>query len=265
MLGDILKDITVEEFLDRYYLKSPYLQKNGAETLAHLGTRRVLDALVARPQCEVTIVGKGAEWIRESQDPSVRIEELHSEGCCLLLRQVEKHDRGFARLAKSFRKDLHSPVGIALESTPAGACGLGWHYDPEELFIVQTEGSTELAFRKSTTDPCPMSIDLPGVPHDKNETGPVATCNLERGDWLYLPAGYWRKGEALEDSVILSVGITAPTTLKIYDFLKQYLLKSLVWRQRLPAFGGGEVEIPGKVLFGSGAKINETAVDAGFR
>src|SRR5205085_5069557 len=69
------------------------------------------------------------------------------------------------------------------------------------------------------------------------EMMPVMRCMLHAGDWLYLPAGYWHCGRALDESVSLSVGVSSATALDVYDFLRRGLLDSLRWRQRLPVAG----------------------------
>ena len=47
------------------------------------------------------------------------------------------------------------------------------------------------------------------MPHDmqfERETTPVIACTLLRGDWLYIPAGWWHVAFARTDSLSISAG-----------------------------------------------------------
>ena len=54
------------------------------------------------------------------------------------------------------------------------------------------------------------------------------------GDWLYIPAGYWHRGESTEESISLAIGVMSSPALDVFDALRSRLLRSLRWRQRLP-------------------------------
>jgi ribosomal protein L16 Arg81 hydroxylase len=68
---------------------------------------------------------------------------------------------------------------------------------------------------------------------------PLMRVLLGAGDWLYIPCGYWHKAEARGDetSISLAVGLMSPAAIDVYDFLRQRLAHSLMWRQRLPIRG----------------------------
>jgi ribosomal protein L16 Arg81 hydroxylase len=72
----------------------------------------------------------------------------------------------------------------------------------------------------------------------EREIMPLNVCRLRGGDWLYIPSGYWHKGEAAEESISLAVGVRPTTGLDVFDFLRRRLLDSLLWRRRLPPPGG---------------------------
>src|SRR4051812_34420133 len=71
----------------------------------------------------------------------------------------------------------------------------------------------------------------------EREIMPLLRCMLAAGDWLYIPAGYWHRTQAGEESISLSVGVLSAAAVEVYDFLRTYLLSSLKWRQRLPPAG----------------------------
>lgn len=63
---------------------------------------------------------------------------------------------------------------------------------------------------------------------------PAVRYQLEAGDWLYIPGGYWHRTSAVTDSCSLSVGVQAATAMDIYDLMRSRLVQSILWRQRLP-------------------------------
>jgi ribosomal protein L16 Arg81 hydroxylase len=161
-------------------------------------------------------------------------ESLAAEGCTLLVRNAQRHDAALAELAAGFERDFRGPVNIHIYATPAGRFGFGWHYDAEEVFILQTEGKKEFALRKNTVNPWPLEETLPTDMRYEREIMPLMRCLLAPGDWLYIPCGYWHRAEAREMSISLAIGVMAPAALDLFDFLRPRLLDSLRWRQRLP-------------------------------
>lgn len=105
------------------------------------------------------------------------------------------------------------------------------------MFLLQLRGSKAWQLRKNTVNPWPVGETLPADMRSQREIVPLLRCTLQAGDWLYRPAGYWHRGQALDESVSLSVGVASSTALDVYDFLRRRLLQSLLWRQRLPAAG----------------------------
>lgn len=244
----ILQNTSLEEFLDRYYLKVPYSEPGSGEIFKDLADWEVLDRILASREPDVMVVREEKQVDAEGVPTGEQARELFSEGCTILVRSAEKHDRGLSKLAKGFKKDFHAPVNVHLYFTPAQRYGFGWHYDAEEVFLLQVHGSKEYSLRKNTVNPWPVVETIPRDMKYEQESSPIMTCHLEAGDWLYLPTGYWHKGIATSDSITIAVGVMAPSAIKIYDFLKQYLLKSLMWRQRLPVLGEREAVPAGEAM-----------------
>jgi ribosomal protein L16 Arg81 hydroxylase len=123
--------------------------------------------------------------------------------------------------------------------TPADQFGFGWHYDAEDVFILQTAGRKEYSLRKNTVNPWPIEETLPQDMRYEREIMPLMRCRLSAGDWLYIPAGYWHLAEAQgeETAISLAVGVMSRTAVEVYDRLRRRVLDSLLWRQRLPVVG----------------------------
>jgi ribosomal protein L16 Arg81 hydroxylase len=248
LIEKILKDITPEEFLEKHYLKIPYSQPCGAEEFAPLATWGTLERILSRPKLDLEVVQEGNQRKQRGPLSTKDARGLFADGYTLQVRHAERHDSKLGRLAKGFRKDFHAPVGVHLCLTPDSHSGFDWRRDTKEIFILQAQGSMQFSFRRNATEAYRIAGSIVGQQGGGVETAPVVTWSLSPGDWLYLPSGYWFKGTAREDSISMTVAVTAPAAMKIYDFLKHHLLNSLAWRQRLPALGRGEAHAPGEAL-----------------
>jgi ribosomal protein L16 Arg81 hydroxylase len=130
---------------------------------------------------------------------------------------------------------------------PGGAAGFGWHYDAEEVFVLQTEGTKHYRLRKNTVNPWPLVETLPDDMQFERESMPLLRCTLNAGDWLYIPTGYWHATQAESDSISLAVGVLAPAAIDALDLLRGQLRESLLWRQRLPTMGAASDLSPDKL------------------
>jgi ribosomal protein L16 Arg81 hydroxylase len=101
-------------------------------------------------------------------------------------------------------------VSIQVYATPAGYRSFGWHYDCEDVFIVQTSGMKEYLLRRNTVNPAPTIDAMPRDMRLELETSPAIACTLIAGDWLYIPRGWWHVAAAIENSLSISVGVLTP-------------------------------------------------------
>jgi ribosomal protein L16 Arg81 hydroxylase len=154
-----------------------------------------------------------------------------------LVRHAERQDAELQKLAQGFAQEFLAPVDVHLYATPQNAFGFGWHYDVEDVFILQLEGTKEYSLRKNTVNPWPVLDNMPRDLRYERELMPLMKCELAAGDWLYIPNGYWHKGDSKTDSMSLAVGIMAATGLDVLEFARKRLVESIRWRQRLPMFG----------------------------
>jgi 50S ribosomal protein L16 3-hydroxylase len=238
------------EFEKRHYQKLPLPHRGGAESLAKLGSFETLAAILASRASgdeghgpakvpAKVMVARSGEALRG--DPPRDIEAaraLHAEGWTISVQHAERHHEGLGALARDFEAALGAPVDVHLYLTPAEGHGFGWHYDVEDVFLVQTEGRKDYFFRKNTVNPWPHLDAMPRDLAVERESMPVLTTTLLAGDWLYLPAGYWHVAKAGAASASLAIGLLSATGLHALDRLRGSLLRSLLWRARLPVTGG---------------------------
>lgn len=244
ILDDLLGSrVSRDAFMSDHYLKLPFALAGGCQHLAPLGQWDGLSQILAAGGADI-VVGTGGQQ-REGPAPTTidAARQVLSEGFTIGIRHAEKHDTSLSELAAQFREAFAAPIDIHLYCTPANHRGFGWHYDAEEVFVLQLRGSKEWSLRKNTVNPWPLVESLPADMQYEREIMPLSKCLLAAGDWLYIPGGYWHKTEARgEESVSLSVGVQAQTAMDLFDFLRPRLLESLRWRQRLPCGGAGQTK-----------------------
>src|SRR5204863_6894279 len=103
--------------------------------------RREADVMICRRNCRY----EGTVPSAESE-----MQVLSSEGYTFVVRHAERCDAKLRDLAANFESDFAAPVNIHLYSTPTSEFGFGWHYDAEEVFILQTAGAKTYELRKNT-------------------------------------------------------------------------------------------------------------------
>jgi 50S ribosomal protein L16 3-hydroxylase len=233
----LLGNISPSAFLEQHYLKFPLARMGGAEEFAALGSWRTVEVVLAAPDVDVMVVRQGGLVKTPAIPTYSELRAHHEDGCTLVIRNSQRHHAGLAQLADGFRQTFRAPVDIHIYCTPAGHSGFGWHYDAEDVFILQTEGSKEYSLRKNTVHPWPLVETIPADMQYEREIMPMMRCLLAAGDWLYIPVGYWHKAQAADlhqESISLAVGIMSTSAIDVFDFLRPRLLASLLWRQRLP-------------------------------
>jgi ribosomal protein L16 Arg81 hydroxylase len=224
-------------FIEQFYTKLPYSRSGTAAELCELGCWDVLVAALQAPDADSMVVRRNQRYEGPPPKNQEEAQRLVAEGYTLLVKHAERHDGRLAELARGFAADFAAEVNIHMYCTPAEQYGFAWHYDAEEVFIVQTTGCKEYSLRKNTVNPWPLEETLPADMRYEREIMPLIKCQLNAGDWLDIPSGYWHMGAASETAISLAIGVTPRTGIDLLDHLRPALLDSLLWRQRLPVLG----------------------------
>lgn len=237
MIKQLLGDFSLRRFIDEYFLRQPFSLPGGAASLSHLADWTAAQSILAQPDADVLVVKEGRRWEGNRTPAPEEARRLFDQGYTVLVRHAERCHPEIAELAAGFERDFAAAIDVHLYCTPGTQHGFGWHYDAEDVFILQTAGSKEYSLRKNTVNPWPVVEDLPRDMRYEREIMPLSKCLLHAGDWLYIPHGYWHKAEAREAAFSLAVGVMSPTALDLLDFLRRRLPASIRWRQRLPVVG----------------------------
>jgi ribosomal protein L16 Arg81 hydroxylase len=254
-LQQLLGDLPKSQFVAETLFRQPFSRTGAAREFCEIGSWSALVEILDRPNVDTMIVRRGEQHVEQVKIPAApslrhagreEIAALVAEGYTLLVRHAEKHSEALRNIAADFARDFAAPVNVHMYATPAGEWGFPWHYDAEEVFIVQTSGRKEYSLRKNTVNPWPLEETLPADMKYEREIMPLMRVELAAGDWLYIPGGWWHKAETRGDEVALSlaIGVMPRTAIDIIDHLRAKLRESMLWRQRLPIVGdaGDELE-----------------------
>jgi 50S ribosomal protein L16 3-hydroxylase len=236
-LRTLLGELPLERFVADYYQRLPFSAPRTAQPLCELGTWQSLVGILSHDVADVLVCRRNAQHAGPAPRSDDDAQRLVADGYTLLVRHAERHDERLAQLAAAFARDFAAPVNIHMYCTPGGQFGFGWHYDAEEVFIVQTTGRKEYSLRKNTVNPWPVEETLPANMHYEREIMPLVRCELAAGDWLYIPSGYWHMGQSQETAISLAIGLAPRTGVDVFDFFRRHVVDSLLWRQRLPVAG----------------------------
>jgi ribosomal protein L16 Arg81 hydroxylase len=239
----VFGNLAVSKFVEEHLHRAPLALAGSAESVRSLGSWDALGGMLACAEADVLLVRGGEPYQGQVPADVAEVLTLCDKGYTLRVRHAERHHVGVAELAEAFERALCGAVDVQVFATPAGQPGFSWHYDAEDVFIIQTAGEKEYSLRKNTVNPWPLEETLPADMRYEREIMPLMRVLLKAGDLLYIPCGWWHKAEApagADMAISLAVGVMSPSGVDLYDALRAKLVDSLVWRQRLPVAADDE-------------------------
>lgn len=212
ILEELLPKEEFEIFIQKHLFKHPYAAPNVAKNFINLISWTLLEEYFSsHNDCWLPKSGRLPlePELCKGILTSVQAHWGFSNGNTILIRHAERGNPCLARIAEDFtRQFFGNPVDIQLYVTPKGNEGFDWHYDVEDVFVIQSQGEKEFRLLYNTITPRPLPQFSRETAHFHNEkTFPEIRCLLKEGDWLYIPAGVWHKARAITDSFHLSVGV----------------------------------------------------------
>ncbi len=208
MFADWLGDVSLDVFRSTYLQRQPLARPGSATaTIPLLDWEVLARVLVADPAPDVLVVARGVRLEIPPPRTTEDVRALFAAGIGLCLRHTERCVPELASVAAVF-EELLGEAQVQLFITPPGTHGFSWHYDDEDVFIVQTTGVKDYYFRENT-----VARDLTAhgsvFPRFAQESSPICTATLIPGDFLYLPARWWHMAQAAtgEPALSISVGV----------------------------------------------------------
>ena len=205
-------NITLEQFLKVFYEKEPYASPDQALEFCKILSWSTLQEIFRIQSEDSWPVRQGHISKEFANSKGKLIPDLarcaFANGHSIVVRHAEKGNMQLKMIAEEFQNFFQRSVDLQVYLTPAGQEGFGWHYDVEEVFIIQTQGRKEFRLLKNTVTPRPLSLfTAENSQFSFEQKAPEIRYLLQAGDWLYIPAGYWHKAKALSDSFHISVGV----------------------------------------------------------
>lgn len=215
MISSWLKRISRDEFFASHFQKAPWAEPDSARDSTSLLTWDKVAGLISAPQRPDMIISRKGQFLSGIEPSTVdEAQSLFASGCTIVLRNVERFDDELRALSRRFEDELEGEVNLHTFATPIGETGFGWHYDCEDVFIVQTAGTKEYHLRRNTVNPEPVRSAMPRDMQYGKETSPAVSCTLVAGDWLYIPRGWWHTAKGLDDCLSISAGILSPAAAR---------------------------------------------------
>jgi 50S ribosomal protein L16 3-hydroxylase len=246
-LRTLLGDAGTSSFIRDHYQRLPFSGEVAAANLQDLDLWKCIVSAVLDGQGDYLICRRNQQFTGAAPAGEQEMQALSEEGFTFVVRHAERGDARLAELAGNFEKDFAAPVNIHLYSTPAAEYGFSWHYDSEEVFIVQMKGDKTYELRKNTVNPWPVEEAVPENMRYEREITPLWRCRVAAGGWLYIPSGYWHRAVAGSSSHSIALGVKPRTAIDVWDFLRARLPERLLWRQRLPVMGEAASLTPSEI------------------
>jgi hypothetical protein len=208
-LASWIAPLPIEGFVTRYLGREPLAGAGRARPETRCCSWHVLDDMLRACPTDVLVVAGGRALDRPPPRSLGELRALFGVGVGIALRSAEAYALPVRELCQQLSAECPGPQRVIAFATAAKTHGFGWHYDAEDVFIMQTAGDKEYLFRRNTV------VDVPSQPLRaqpdfsavRDEVSPTMSCRLLAGDWLYLPRGYWHVAYAHADSLSLSIGI----------------------------------------------------------
>jgi hypothetical protein len=174
-------------------------------------------------------------WASNGKVDVTKLEEYLANGFSVIITNVEPHIPPLAALCEYIRSRLSEATFAGLIITTGADGAFKVHYDPEDLIILQIEGTK----RWQIFGP-PVSNPVKGMPKQSPpETAPIFDEVLEPGDFLLVPGGNWHHCQAGPGrSVHLGIFFLPPASWHAVKALTSQLVSEDVFRTPLTRVGG---------------------------
>lgn len=236
-LQKLLGPEKIDLFLSKYFSRIPFSMPNQAKDFSNLVNWEIINNIIDSKKSHLRIVKDGL-MVKDYTDlNSAEAAAYYQKGNTLLLKNAERSNLLFETIAKDFSTSFHTEVDIQLYCTPAENNAFGWHYDVEEVFIIQVRGSKEYRIKQNTIHPNPLVSSISkDFKFEKESSDLEITVLLKEGDWLYIPSGWWHIARTKEESMHISIGLMPRSAIDLVSFLNYQLAQSVFWRTRLPIY-----------------------------
>lgn len=210
MLRTLLDADTVSEFFESHFHRLPFAQPNVVHDAPSWVDWQQFGQLLGEVDpTDLLIVRDGQLFPSGRADNRRELEALLHLGCSVVVKRAEAVHPKLAEVAKRFGDDVGGPATVHVFASPQGHHSFGWHYDYEDVFLIQSDGHKDMYLRQNTVNPEPKKDEMPEDMRFEDETTPLQVCTLLPQDWLYIPRGWWHVARCRSACLTISVGVIA--------------------------------------------------------
>jgi ribosomal protein L16 Arg81 hydroxylase len=206
-LSQWLHPLAVPSFVSSHLGRAPFARPSCAWSAIECCSWQALDRLLQAEPPDVLVVSHSKLLDVRPPKSLAELRTMFRKGIGVAIRAPERTSSQLEVLAREFALDLPGDQRLIVFATPARTHGFGWHYDAEDVFVVQTAGDKDYFLRHNTVSPPPERGFQSDFSEYRSETSPLMCCRLLPGDLLYVPKGDWHMAIANEDSLSLSIGV----------------------------------------------------------
>ncbi len=248
-LADLVSPLTKADFLEVLRRRELVYRPGGngdgyAPQLGWPALREMIDAgeyPTKRPDdirvVKDSIVAPADRWTTDGKIDAAKLDAFLAIGFSVVILHVEERVPALEAVCSEIKaKMLEGSFVGAVVTSGTGAGAFKIHYDPEDLVILQVEGTK----RWQIFGP-PVSNPVRRMPKQvaPDPTKPMFDEVLEPGDLLFVPGGNWHRCESgLSTSVHLGIFFLPPTGWHAASQLTRQLLADEFFRLPLTRLEG---------------------------
>ena len=241
----IIQPLQPEDFFQRHWEREPLIiSRNHPNYYSDLFSLQDLGVLLWSTGSSWGIVqlanqNKKEGWVDyTTQAPSIdRLTKAYAQGDTIILNDLQLRWKSIALLCRSFEVLFNFVVNANMYLTPNGSQGLAPHFDTQNVFILQIQGSKHWRLYNSWVK-LPLDEMFQELPPNYVDLvkEPCLNANLMAGDMLYIPRGMVHEALTSDDfSMHLTIGVSAFTWKILLESVLQIASEQEVeFRQSLP-------------------------------
>jgi ribosomal protein L16 Arg81 hydroxylase len=201
-------------------------------------------------------------WTTKGKADAEKLAKFLASGFSIVVLHLDELVPALGAVCEEIRsRTLEGALVGAVVTSGTGAGAFKVHYDPEDLVILQVEGTKRWQIFGS-----PVSNPLRRMPKQSPpESEPIFDEVLEPGDLLFVPSGNWHHCESgLSTSVRLGIFFLPPTSWHAANEILRPFLSEELFRTPLTRLDGGsaleevEAEVKSRLIEKIGElKLNE--------
>lgn len=212
----LLGGLSPQQFLSEYWQQKPLVVRGALAGFECPVTPEEIGGLSLEEDVESRLLQEQPEWqLRNGPFKEEDLTSLPDTHWTLLIQEINKHVAEFALLQERFNFLPNWRLDDVMVSFSPEYGTVGPHADNYDVFIIQGPGRRlwQISDQASGAEQL-----IPNMPvRVLKDFRPEQEWTLEEGDMLYLPPGVVHNGVSLEDSINISVGFRAPSTINLFS------------------------------------------------